>query len=239
MDPREGLIAQVIAEMRGFVYHARKFNTGIAPEDLERWVASLSSVPVPEAGQEHEQGASRVEDSQYGAQSGTASSLWAIRARHEARIAPKQSLVGTCDKCGHEQEVPTGLQPNGVFVCGAWTCSQCGGNLMMTVWADTIGSPTPDDDIAALLVMLPTWQPISTAPKDGPPFLVYWRKSITGRESIDLVGPEEYQEIIGYGEPPAEAWMPLPLPPLPAAGRVTAARPPDADERAGEQKKAP
>jgi hypothetical protein len=58
------------------------------------------------------------------------------------------------------------------------------------------------------------WQPIETMPKDGPLVLVYWEKSLTGKSTTALIGPDEYQEIRGYGEPPATYWMPLPDPPV-------------------------
>lgn len=59
------------------------------------------------------------------------------------------------------------------------------------------------------------WQPIETMPTEQRgPFLVYWRKSLMGGATIDLVaGRREYDEIIGFGEPPATHWMPVPDPP--------------------------
>jgi Protein of unknown function (DUF551) len=56
------------------------------------------------------------------------------------------------------------------------------------------------------------WQPIETAPKDRP-FLIYWQQSLIGQPCVDIVSWQEYQEILGYGEPPATHWMPLPDPP--------------------------
>jgi hypothetical protein len=52
------------------------------------------------------------------------------------------------------------------------------------------------------------WQPINTAPKDGTPFLVYFRNH------VELVaGWREYSEIIAFGEPPSTHWHPIPQPP--------------------------
>ncbi len=61
---------------------------------------------------------------------------------------------------------------------------------------------------------LSDWQPMETAPKDGTGFLVYWPLSLTGGPEIDRLGGwAEYEEIVGFGEPPASHWMPLPAPP--------------------------
>jgi hypothetical protein len=59
-----------------------------------------------------------------------------------------------------------------------------------------------------------TWHPIVSAPRDGRPFLVSWSKSLMGDPAVDMVGSwAEYEEILGYGEPPATHWYPIPAPP--------------------------
>lgn len=69
--------------------------------------------------------------------------------------------------------------------------------------------------LCATVLQSQTWQPIETAPKDGTPFFVYWSKSLMGDPTSDKVsGWDEYQEILGYGEPPATHWMAA-APPLP------------------------
>jgi hypothetical protein len=49
------------------------------------------------------------------------------------------------------------------------------------------------------------WQPMETMPKDGRQVIVAWPKG-----DFDVIGRAEYLEIMGYGEPSALGWMPLP-----------------------------
>ena len=53
------------------------------------------------------------------------------------------------------------------------------------------------------------WQPIETAPKDGTPFIVWW----PGGYADTMASWREYLGFIGFGEPHATHWQPLPAPP--------------------------
>lgn len=55
------------------------------------------------------------------------------------------------------------------------------------------------------------WQPIETLPIGyAHQFIAYWQRSINGVPEIDMMGSRrEYEEILGYGEPPATHWMSL------------------------------
>lgn len=55
------------------------------------------------------------------------------------------------------------------------------------------------------------WQPIETLTENEINFIVYWQESTMGKPEIDMIGSyKEYQEILGYGEPPATYWFKLP-----------------------------
>lgn len=52
------------------------------------------------------------------------------------------------------------------------------------------------------------WQPMEHMPDDVRQVIVCWS---TGE--FDVIGKAEYLECLGYGEPPARGWMPLPSAP--------------------------
>lgn len=82
--------------------------------------------------------------------------------------------------------------------------------LILTLSTDP---PPTESALARYEGQIQQWQPIETIPEKGP-FLVYWRKSLLGGPQIDMVGGKfEYDEIIGFGEPPALCWHALPDPP--------------------------
>lgn len=56
----------------------------------------------------------------------------------------------------------------------------------------------------------PCWQPMEMMPEDRQ-VIVCW-----SYDSFDTISRKEYLEIMGYGEPPAKGWMPLPPAPLAA-----------------------
>ena len=106
-----------------------------------------------------------------------------------------------------------------------WTevlCMRCGGNGVVKIPGGVSTCDhcegrcyEPEQSPARAPEGIPGWQPIESAPKDDRPFLVLWDKSLMGRSGeMDIVSRREYEEIIGFGEPPALAWHPLP--PLPA-----------------------
>jgi len=53
----------------------------------------------------------------------------------------------------------------------------------------------------------PSWQPMETMPEVGQ-VIVCWSD-----DTYDTIGKAEYLECVGFGEPPAKGWMPLPAPP--------------------------
>jgi hypothetical protein len=89
-------------------------------------------------------------------------------------------------------------------------------------WADSAKQCADDLDAAlracadALAPPEPGWQPIETMPQE--PCLIAWSEqqsamSLGGCRVEMIGGRREYEEIVGYGEPPATHWMSLPAPP--------------------------
>lgn len=69
------------------------------------------------------------------------------------------------------------------------------------------------EQLAAVSSAPDPWRAIETMPKDCGPCLVCWSRGDDEQRVDKIGGWEEYSEIIGYGEPPATHWMPLPAPP--------------------------
>ncbi len=87
-------------------------------------------------------------------------SLKQIRKRLEKRREP---TVGTCQSCGHKQELPAVALPMASSMAvDSGKCAKCGATMMFTF---TIGGngPTPDDDIQTLLDMLESAAPAPPA----------------------------------------------------------------------------
>ncbi len=87
-------------------------------------------------------------------------------------------------------------------------------NIQRELNAMDAGADALDMIAASTPPVQETWQPIDSAPRDGRPFLVSWSTSLMGDPAVDMVGSwAEYEEILGYGEPPATHWCPIPAPP--------------------------
>jgi hypothetical protein len=70
------------------------------------------------------------------------------------------------------------------------------------------------------------WRSMESARTHGKPFLVSFPASQDTPAMVELVaGWREYEEIIGYGDPPADGWMPVPDPmPLPPSASPPATK---------------
>ena len=75
---------------------------------------------------------------------------------HVADIANRlkkrgEPAIGTCQLCGHRQEMMPGYQPlSSPLADEQWKCRRCRGQIEVSYTLET-GAPTTDDDLAYLL----------------------------------------------------------------------------------------